>query len=40
MLNKDAKKRISVEQALKHPFFLKYSEYIEKIKQDYTPEVD
>jgi serine/threonine protein kinase len=32
MLIKDTKKRITVDDALKHPFFKRYEEYIKEIK--------
>jgi serine/threonine protein kinase len=40
MLIKDPKTRITVDDALKHPFFKKYQKHIDLVKSDYIPSID
>jgi len=40
MLIKDPTKRITIDEALKHPWFVKYKEYIQGIKTKYHPRLD
>lgn len=40
MLAKDAKTRISIDDALKHPWFEQYKDYISGIKKKYHPRLD
>lgn len=40
MLIKESKQRITVEDALKHPWFDRYSEFISQIKRKYHPVID
>jgi len=40
MLIKDPKERITVDDALKHPFFRKYQKHINNVKGDYIPSID
>jgi len=40
MLVKDPKERISVDDALKHPWFIKYADYLKDVKEKYHPVID
>jgi serine/threonine protein kinase len=40
MLNKNPKERISVDDALQHPFITRYSQYIQEIKSEYQPSLE
>jgi len=40
MLIKNPKNRISVDDALKHPWFKKYEAHINKAKDDFAPIID
>lgn len=40
MLIKDPKQRITIDEALKHPWFEKYHDYILGIKRRYHPKLD
>ena len=40
MLVKDPKSRITIKDALDHPWFAKYKDYIQEIKTKYHPVID
>jgi len=40
MLIKDPAKRITIDEALKHPWFENYKDYIQGIKKKYHPRLD
>jgi hypothetical protein len=40
MLHKEPKERITVDDALVHPWFKKYSHHIKDVKEKYHPTID